>query len=145
MPSKSLSNPGGAYGYTADVDGGSALVGYFRSAESSTTIAQGNLVSINTAGKILQSATNVAPKLCIGFAAEAIAPGEIGPVVTNGFFAGALNDGTDVTAGQALIRSDATAGAVEPITIDDTNRSLDIVAIAVDTTTGTSSNVWVVR
>lgn len=107
-----ISNPGALTGEAAAYD---QVYECYISAETATTISKGQVVSLNTSGKILQATTSVDEKLCIGVADEDIVAGALGRVVTKGVVVDVAAQGA-ITAGALVARSGTTAGSVASYT-----------------------------
>lgn len=122
--------PGGEFGLSGDDNFWQEAYPYV-SAEASTTILAGQVVSINTAGKVLQATTSVAAALCIGIAKNDIAAGASGLIVVRGHVLAAKAQGA-IAAGKQVIRSGTTAGSVADAgTEDATLISGTVLGIAV--------------
>lgn len=111
MPAADIINPAGAFGQEANAPNQGALTAPFTSAEATVTINRGQVVSINTAGKILRATTSVDVDLVIGIAVENIAPGGTGLVALYGLVTNVAAQGA-IAAGALVARSATTAGSV---------------------------------
>jgi predicted RecA/RadA family phage recombinase len=112
MPTTQIANPEGAFG----LDKFSGLdYELYESAETSTQIDKGMVVSIDTAGKILKATTTVEPRLVIGVALEDIPAGEVGPIATRGVVKSVKAEGA-IAANALVQRSGTTAGSVATFT-----------------------------
>lgn len=104
-------NAGGAFGGDVGAPNQGNLTAPFQSAETSTTISKGQVVSVNTARKILQATTTVDVDLVIGVALEDIEAGGTGLVALYGIVTAVKAQGA-IAAGALVIRSGTTAGSV---------------------------------
>lgn len=102
-----VSNPAGAFGYTA-LDSENYMFGEY---VASAAVVDRNVVSFNTSGQVAPSATNGTATLCAGVAIGAIASGNVGVVAQYGIVTGLVAQGA-IAAGNPVIRSGTTAGAV---------------------------------
>lgn len=108
MADKVLSNPAGAFGYTAKQDKLYQQIAPFKAESAITGPA---VVAINTTGNVATAATNGSAQLVAGICINSPAAGEIAQVVIAGVVDAVPCAGT-VSAGQILIRSVTTAGRV---------------------------------
>lgn len=143
MSTQQLANPEGAFGYTAAVDVGNH-VQPLESAESTTTISKGQVVTINTAGKILQATTTVDQKLQIGIAAEDIAAGEVGLVTILGLQKSVKAEGA-IAAGALVTRSGTTAGSVASFTPAAVTDIGKVIGVAAAAAASSLVDLWVCR
>lgn len=132
-----ITNPAGAFGYTAAVDKAFSLERPFKSNESSTTIAAGDVVIITSGGLVEQSATGDDVNLAIGVAKEAIAAGEVGLITVLGICT--VNCESTVAAGEALGRSGTTAGRANTAT----NGAGGIFATALSAAASNQCTAWI--
>lgn len=133
-----LTNPSGAFGQAVGAGNQGAITIPFLSAETTTTIAKGNCVSMNATGGVLQSTTTVDVDLCIGIACEAIAPGKTGLVALLGKVTAVTAQGA-IAAGAVVIRSGTTAGAVA----DGAAATAGILGVAIAAAAGNLVDVFV--
>ncbi len=143
MPSAQLVNPQGAFGYSANTPEGTNVVGTYLSAETTTTIHRGELVSINTSGNILQATTSVEPRLVIGIAIEEIPAATVGLVCLHGYITSVPANGA-ISAGGLVGRSATTAGAVDAVTSAAGTQGQSI-GVAVTTAASSLVNVFVAK
>lgn len=144
MPGAQLINPNGAYGGVQnDPNNGELLCAPMQSAETVTTISAGQVVSVTTAGKILQATTAVEPRLTIGIAVNAIAPGASGLVAMHGPMLNVPAQGA-IAAGDLVSRSGTTAGSVASLT-SAAGTTGQAIGIAINAASGNLVNVFVVK
>lgn len=136
MASKTITNPGGAFGYT-DLD--TQLYSTTAPFRTSAAVTAKRVVSIGTAGTIAISATNGTASLCVGIAQSAIASGADGLVVVHGIAEDVPCDGT-VAAGDLLKRSVTTAGSVAATA---TPAAGEVVGTAINASASNTVDVWV--
>lgn len=136
MPA-TITNPNGAFGQTAGAPNQGHTVLPFKSAETTVTIAAGEVVSINTAGDILQATTAVDVNLCIGVAVERITPGNTGLVAVGGKVTNVKAQGA-IAAGAVVTRSGTTAGTV----MDGTTAETGVIGVAYSAAASSLVNVF---
>lgn len=136
MAGKSVTNPGGAFGYT-DL----ATLGYQQTApmRTSAAVVGPACVSIGTAGAIATSATDGTASLVVGIAVDSIASGKDGQVVVNGLAENVPAAGA-VAAGDLLKRSVTTAGYVSATA---TPVAGEVVGVAINASSSNTVDVWV--
>lgn len=129
MPVSMIENPAEAYGGEKFTN---QVLGTYLSAETTTVIAKGDCVTIDTDGNILQSTTTVSELLAIGIAAEEIQPGGVGLVVERGVVKDAKAEGA-ITAPDLVVRSGATAGAVSATSDGGTTQPVlgEVIGVAI--------------
>src|SRR5688572_32736643 len=101
-----ITNPGGAFGgATDDTSRGGVNVAFV----AETAISAGQVVALGAAsGKVIKAAVDTAQDLLIGIAIQDIAVGKAGLVCIYGPCFNVKKDGTAITIGDKLTRSDAT-------------------------------------
>jgi hypothetical protein len=132
-----ITNPAGAFGYTAATDKAFSLDRPFKSNETAITIAAGDTVIITSGGLVEQSATGDDANLAIGVAREAIAPGKVGLVTILGIATANVESG--VAAGDSLGRSATTAGRANTATTG----AGGIFATALSAAVSNQATVWI--
>lgn len=137
-----IQNPAGAYGYSTLDDKVKGITVPYKSAETSTTIAKGDAVSMDGSGEILQATTSVDVNLVIGVAAESIAAGKTGNVVILGP-ALVKAGGTIAAAGVVLARSSSSAGRLDNGTAGAGNGCIAVSLSALDTPTTGFCWAWI--
>lgn len=138
MPDKALTNPAGAFGYTATKDKLYQQIAPFKAESAITGPA---VVAINTSGNVATAATNGSAQLVAGICINSPAAGEIAQVVIAGVVDAVPCAGT-VSAGQILIRSVTTAGRVNSSATAALGEAMG-VAIADGSGANGTVSVWV--
>ncbi len=138
MADKVLSNPAGAFGYTAKQDKLYQQIAPFKAQSAITGPA---VVAINTTGNVATVATDGTAATCVGICINSPAAGEIAQVVIAGVVDSVPVAGT-VSAGQMLIRSVTTAGRVNSSSAPAAGEALG-VAIADGSGANGTISVWV--
>lgn len=138
MPDKALTNPAGAFGYTATKDKLYQQIAPFKAESAITGPA---VVAINTTGNVATAATNGSAQLVAGICINSPAAGEIAQVVIAGIVDAVPCAGT-VSAGQILIRSVTTAGRVNSSATAALGEAMG-VAIADGSGANGTVSVWV--
>lgn len=138
MADKVLTNPAGAFGYTAKQD---LLYQQIAPFKAQTAITGPAVVAINTTGNVATAATNGTASLCVGICINSPAAGEIAQVVIAGVV-DAVPCGGTISAGQMLIRGGTTAGRVNSSTAPAAGEALG-VAIANGSGADGTVSVWV--
>lgn len=103
-----IPNATGAWGGSITIDSARDPAIY----QCASAVAEKNVVSLDTAGKIAKTGTAGDPKLVLGVAMQAGATGDPVRVTTRGVVTGVAYTGTAPAAGDPLGRSGSTAGAV---------------------------------
>lgn len=128
MATKQLTNPVGAYGYTALSDGQELTLEEYRT--STTVTTNSTVVAIGTDGRVAIAATNGVAALTIGIAQETgSAANAVIEVAIHGVVKSVPCDGA-VAAGDVLIRSGTTAGSVKASATPSTGESLGFAIAA---------------
>lgn len=138
MADKVLTNPAGAFGYTAKADKLYQQIAPFKAQSAITGPA---VVAINTTGNVATVATDGTAATCVGICINSPAAGEIAQVVIAGVVDSVPVAGT-VSAGQMLIRSVTTAGRVNSSSAPAAGEALG-VAIADGSGANGTISVWV--
>lgn len=138
MPDKALTNPAGAFGYTATKDKLYQQIAPFKAESAITGPA---VVAINTSGNVATAATNGSAQLVAGICINSPAAGEIAQVVIAGVVDAVPCAGT-ISAGQILIRSVTTAGRVNSSATAALGEAMG-VAIADGSGANGTVSVWV--
>lgn len=138
MADKVLSNPAGAFGYTAKQDKLYQQIAPFKAESAITGPA---VVAINTTGNVATAATNGSAQLVAGICINSPAAGEIAQVVIAGVVDAVPCAGT-ISAGQILIRSVTTAGRVNSSATAALGEAMG-VAIADGSGANGTVSVWV--
>jgi hypothetical protein len=138
MADKVLSNPAGAFGYTAKQDKLYQQIAPFKAQSAITGPA---VVAINTTGNVATVATDGTAATCVGICINSPAAGEIAQVVIAGVVDSVPVAGT-ISAGQMLIRSVTTAGRVNSSTAPAAGEALGM-AIADGSGANGTVSVWV--
>ena len=138
MADKVLSNPAGAFGYTAKQDKLYQQIAPFKAESAITGPA---VVAINTTGNVATVATDGTAATCVGICINSPAANEIAQVVIAGVVDAVPCAGT-VSAGQILIRSVTTAGRVNSSTAPAAGEALGM-AIADGSGANGTVSVWV--
>lgn len=138
MPDKALTNPAGAFGYTATKDKLYQQIAPFKAESAITGPA---VVAINTSGNVATAATNGSAQLVAGICINSPAAGEIAQVVIAGVVDAVPCAGT-ISAGQNLIRSVTTAGRVNSSATAALGEAMG-VAIADGSGANGTVSVWV--
>lgn len=138
MADKVLTNPAGAFGYTAKADKLYQQIAPFKAQSAITGPA---VVAINTTGNVATIATDGVAATTVGICINSPAAGEIAQVVIAGVVDSVPVAGT-VSAGQMLIRSVTTAGRVNSSSAPAAGEALG-VAIADGSGANGTISVWV--
>lgn len=137
MPAQQITNPQGAYGYTA---AGPSTQDEFK--VSSAITGPRKVVAIGTDGvSVATAATNGVASLAIGVAVESAATTDTARVVTRGYVDAVPVDGT-VAAGDTLKRSVTTAGSLAATATPGTG---EIFGIALAASASNTAPVWVLK
>jgi hypothetical protein len=116
----------------------------FKSGESNTTIARGQVVALNTEGNVIVAVTDGNEEVVVGIAAESIPAGEVGLVTVQGLAENALAQGS-ISAANLLMRSATTAGYVAAATTTATATVGNVLGVAVNASAGGTVDVWVFK
>lgn len=139
MPSKTIPNPAGAYGYTDLNTKLPQSVDSFVASAAITSPSTGRkVVSFNTSGQVATMATDATATLFAGVAFDTVASGDIAQVVTSGIAENVLAQGT-IAAGDSLIRSGTTAGYVQA---SATPVAGTVIGVALNASSGGTVDVW---
>lgn len=138
MPSKVITNPTGAFGYTDLMTQDFSTTAPF---VATSTVTGPACVSINTTGNgVATSATNGTASLAIGIAVNSITSGQVGLVVINGIAENVPVNGA-VAAGDLLKPSATTAGRVATTA---TPAAGEVIGVAINASSGGTVDVWVI-
>jgi hypothetical protein len=137
MPSKTITNPTGAFGYTDLTTQDYAETAAFL---ANSTITGPAVVSITTTGNsVATSATNGTASLAVGIAVQSITSGQVGLVVVQGMAENVPVNGA-VAAGDLLKPSATTAGRVATTA---TPAAGEVIGVAINASSGGTVDVWV--
>lgn len=131
-----ITNPGGAFGYTDLETKNYSHAVPFR---SSAAISAKRVVSVGTDGTVATTATDGTASLTVGIAKSAIASGADGLVIIHGMAEDVPATGT-VAAGDLLKRSATTAGSVSATA---TPAAGEVVGVAINASSSNVVDVWV--
>lgn len=134
--SQTITNPNGAFGYTAL---GAKLPSTTGDFKTSAAVTARRIVAVGTTGLIALAATNGTPSLVVGQARDAIASGDSGVVITNGLAEDCIADGT-IAAGDIVKRSVNTTGAVQATATPVAGEG---IGVAINASAGGTVDVWI--
>lgn len=135
MAGKTITNPGGAFGYT-DLE--TKLYSQTEPYRASAAVTAKRVLAVGTDGTLAIAATDGTASLCVGIAQAAVASGADGLVITGGYAEDVPATGA-VAAGDLLKRSVTTAGSVSATA---TPAAGEVVGVAIN---ASSSNTVDVR
>lgn len=136
MGAKTITNPGGAFGYS-DL----ATTGYQTTApvRASAAITGPAVVAIGTGGTVATAATDGTASLAVGIVVDSIASGKDGQMVVTGLAENVPCAGA-VAAGDLLKRSVTTAGYVSATA---TPTAGEVIGVAINASSSNTVDVWV--
>lgn len=137
MADKTISNPGGAFGFTDLQTKGWYLA---MPAEASAAITGPAVVALASDLTVATAATDGTPSLARGIALDSIASGDFGMVVVAGVVENVPVDGA-TAAGSLLKRSVTTAGRLAATA---TPAAGEVLAIALAASSSNTTDVFVV-
>lgn len=135
MGAKSITNPNGAFGYSAEVE--RTVTPY----KTSAAITGKKVVAVGTDKTVATAATDSTAALSIGVSTESAALGDTVMVVTHGIIDDVPVDGA-VTAGATLKRSVTTAGSLAATASPATG---EVVGFAIAASASNLASVYVLK